>query len=169
MITGPESSGKTTLTRQLVEHFKAVEVTEFARDYLSKRNGKYGFEDLALIAKGQLEIENAANHAGTELLICDTSLEVLKIWSQVRFGKVDDFIASNVVKNLPDLFLLCKPDLQWQEDSLRENPHNRDQLFEMYNNELENLNVTTVLIEGVGNERFHLGAGAIRKLLPQIL
>ena len=37
VIYGPESTGKTTLARQLASHYRTTWVEEFARDYLQKK------------------------------------------------------------------------------------------------------------------------------------
>ena len=55
-VTGPESSGKTTLCKSLSEHFKTPYITEFSRTYLEKKNGSYNQADLDKIAEGQLKL-----------------------------------------------------------------------------------------------------------------
>ena len=61
-ITGPESSGKTTLAKKLSTNFKkSILVNEFAREYLKTVNGKYTYSDLIKIAKGQKEREFQAS------------------------------------------------------------------------------------------------------------
>ena len=60
IITGPESSGKTTLCENLSQHFKLSFSKEFARFYLEKNGGNYNQSDLLEIAKGQLLSEK--NH-----------------------------------------------------------------------------------------------------------
>ena len=57
VITGPESTGKTTLTDQLAAHFKTNWLPEFARIYIDGLNRPYEEEDLVEIAKGQVERE----------------------------------------------------------------------------------------------------------------
>ncbi len=54
-IVGPESSGKTTLARQLAGYYTCPLVPEYAREYLERLDRPYSEEDLFLIAKGQLE------------------------------------------------------------------------------------------------------------------
>jgi len=54
-IVGPESSGKTTLARQLAAHYGCPWVPEYAREYLESLGGMYEELDLEAIAQGQLE------------------------------------------------------------------------------------------------------------------
>jgi len=56
-VIGPESTGKSTLCAQLAEHFQSLWVPEFARGYLEKKISPYTYDDLLVIAKGQVELE----------------------------------------------------------------------------------------------------------------
>jgi nicotinamide riboside kinase len=46
LVTGPESSGKTTLALNLAWALDGVYVAEAARDYLEERKGDYNEADL---------------------------------------------------------------------------------------------------------------------------
>ena len=54
-VTGPESSGKTTLCGALAEHYQVCYIPEYARTYLELTQGQYQCTDLEIIAQGQLE------------------------------------------------------------------------------------------------------------------
>ena len=54
-IVGPESSGKTTLARELADRYGFPWVPEYAREYLDGLGRDYQEEDLVLIAKRQLD------------------------------------------------------------------------------------------------------------------
>ena len=62
VIYGPESTGKTTLAKSLAENYRTNWVPEFARAYLQNKwdstREVCNLEDLILIAKGQIEVEN---------------------------------------------------------------------------------------------------------------
>ena len=59
IITGPESSGKTTLSRNLSHSLKANLVDEYARKYINENNNQYIYEDLLKIAKTQYQHEES--------------------------------------------------------------------------------------------------------------
>ena len=135
-ITGPESSGKTTLARALAAHFGVPWVPEFAREYLKDLDRPYVKEDLLCIAEGQLEAERRIASGRPSMLVCDTDLLVIRIWSQEKFERVDPRLEELVRGTEYHHTLLCKPDLPWEPDPLRENPHDRDRLFGIYEQEL---------------------------------
>jgi len=147
IITGPESSGKSVLAKQLSQHYDAPLVTEYSRIYLNNSNGQYSYEDLLTIAKGQYEFQKNTekNHQG--IIISDTGMLVMKIWSLFKYNTVDPWI-EEAINGFGDLYLLCKPDIEWVEDPLRENPEDRHKLFDLYKTELENMNAHYFVIQG---------------------
>lgn len=154
-IVGPESSGKTALCRALAEHIQEPWVEEFARAYLLERNGKYEQDDLWEIAKGQLELEKQASSHATNFLFCDTTLLVIQIWSEYKFGNCQSEILKHYKPDDYALHLLLEPDLNYKNDPLRENPgiEDRRQLFENYRRELKNSGANFALVSGHGENR----------------
>jgi NadR type nicotinamide-nucleotide adenylyltransferase len=152
-ITGPESTGKSTLTMQLAEHFHTVFVSEYARGYIDRLGRHYVWDDILVIAQGQIASEQAMIKKAESMLFCDTELIVTKIWSDVKFGKCDPWILDKIRENKYDLFLLCDIDLPWEEDPQREDPHRRQFLFDLYENELSGYGFPFFVISGSGNQR----------------
>lgn len=125
------------------EHFKISFTEEYAREYLNTINREYKEEDLLGIAKGQLKSEQ-----NTQLL--DTDLITIKIWSKYKYENCDKWILNQIEKQKSKerFYLLCKPDIPWEADALRENPITRDELFEIYKRELEKLKHDFFIIDG---------------------
>jgi len=146
IITGPESSGKTTLCQSLSNHFNITFAEEFSREYLNKLNRKYDKSDLIKIAKGQLLKEKI----NKDLLIYDTDLITIKIWSEYKYGDCDHWIIEQIEKQKTEkrFYFLCKPDIPWQDDPLRENQEERDEIYEIYKKELDRLSHNYFIIEG---------------------
>lgn len=141
VITGPESTGKSALADALAKHYRTVCTPEYARVYLNQLDRPYREEDLPHIAKGQIAHEEEKGRQANGLLFCDTSLVVLKIWSEYKYGRCHSYILQALRDRTYDLFLLCRPDLPWTFDPLRENPNNRVELFDLYQRELQQMDV----------------------------
>jgi NadR type nicotinamide-nucleotide adenylyltransferase len=152
-ITGPESTGKSLLAEQLADHYKTVWIPEFARVYLSKIARLYNYDDILAIAKGQLRSAEAILPMATKICFSDTELLVTKIWCDVKYGKCHPWISENLKKQDFDLYLLMDIDLPWEFDPLREHPHQRRFLFDLYKNELDKFAFNYRVISGVGEER----------------
>ena len=142
-MTGPESSGKTTLCRQLSNHFNISFAKEFARSYIDSLERSYIMDDLLVIAREQLESE-------FNFQLLDTDLITIKIWSEYKYGKCDKWILDQIEKQKSEkrFYLLCSPDIPWVADNQRKNPNDRKKLFEIYKNELENLKHKYFIVDG---------------------
>jgi len=152
VVTGPESTGKSTLSKALAQAFDAIWVPEYARKYLDQLNRPYQQQDLLKIARGQVESEYQLQQQAS-INICDTDLTVIKIWSEYKYGNCHPWINEHLRENRADLYLLSYPDLAWEPDPQRENPLDRNELFDLYQSLLMDLQVEYKVIKGVGKER----------------
>ena len=153
IITGPESTGKTTLAADLAQYFKTDFVKEYARTYLDDLEGTYEEEDLLSIAKGQLLLEQKQQNIGHPILIFDTSFLVLKVWSDVKYGRCHPFIEKELKHKKNAFFIVCGTDVEWEYDPLRENENDRDELYQIYKKELLKGGFKFVEITGNREER----------------
>ncbi len=163
VITGPESSGKTTLAQALAEHYQVPWVAEYARTYIEQLTQPYQEEDLLAIAQGQVQREDEQAQTNPRLLICDTSLLVIYVWSHYRYGRCHPWIEDQLAQRPVDHYLLCFPDLPWQPDPQRENPNDRPELFVRYEEALREKPHT--IVAGQGNARLEIATNAIDCLL----
>ena len=160
-FTGPESSGKTTLAKWLSEELSTVCCDEFARKYLEKKE-RYYQKDLTEIAKGQLKEWD--KNTGSSPLIADTEMLVLQIWSLWKYNSCDSFIASAVHNQQFNHYFLCKPDIPWEPDELRESEHERGQLFDFYEQKIIELGWNYTVVCGALNNRKAIIRNALNNL-----
>lgn len=156
VVIGPESTGKSTLCEQLASKYQTEWIPEFARQYLLNLGRPYDYDDLLIIAKGQLaEEDRMVNSANKPILFIDTDMYVMKVWCEFVFGKCHPFILDEIVKRKYDAYLLCNTDLPWVADELREYPDllSRDRLYHMYKDLMVNQQTPWTDIDGDYNER----------------
>jgi NadR type nicotinamide-nucleotide adenylyltransferase len=191
VIIGAESTGKSTLCELLAQHYKTEWCPEFAREYLLTNGTNYTFDDLEIIAKGQLALEaeyerkvNTLWQPSTDgafinsqsltvihhspLLFIDTNMYVMKVWCEYVFGKCHQFILDEIVNKPYDFYLLCNIDLPWVQDELREYPDEkpRKELHHIYKDIM--INQTTPWVEIKGNnyeERLTQAIDAVNKII----
>jgi NadR type nicotinamide-nucleotide adenylyltransferase len=179
VVIGPESTGKTTLCEALAKHFHSLWVPEYARQYLSLHGMQYTYDDLLIIAKGQISLEEEISQTigNTPIpsspdspqhpcLFIDTDMYVMKVWCEFVFGKCPHWIIDQIVYRKYDLYLLCNTDLPWVNEELREYPDllTRDLLFHMYKDCMINQNTPWVEISGGPEERMKTALSAVRAL-----
>ena len=149
VITGPESTGKSTLTKMLAQEYNTSWVKEYARDYLGKLNSDYTFEDVIEMAKIQLQKEQEAI-LQNELLFLDTDLTVFQVWIKEKYNIEIDWINTHLTQAQNKTYLLCDIDIPWEEDKLREHPkkEDRERLFNNYVELLEKYKLPYYIISG---------------------
>jgi NadR type nicotinamide-nucleotide adenylyltransferase len=147
VVIGPECTGKSSLTKALGQHYNTAIVEECAREYIDHLERSYTQDDILNIAKKQITLENTAKPQG-DYLFCDTDLIVCKVWSEFKYGSCHPWILEQIQNRYYDYYLLCDIDLPWQEDQQREHPNHRQELFDIYEGELNKLNKPYSIIRG---------------------
>lgn len=163
-ITGPESTGKSTLSARLASHYQTVWVPEYARGYLAQLNRPYTIDDLLRIAKGQVESEKTLLKKASQVLFSDTELIVTKVWSEHAFGTCPAWILQGIEQQRYDLYLLTGIDIPWQPDPQREHPHLREYFYQLYRRELQERNLNFVEIWGNESERLNKAIQAVEAI-----
>lgn len=164
VLTGPECTGKTTLAMALARHYKSKWVPEFAREYLQALKRPYAESDLMAIAQGQIQQESKFEEYSNTHLFYDTDLTVIKIWQQYKYGQVDGKLLNYLESKVYHLYLLMVPDIPWKTDALRENPNDREELFRIYQSELNSRKLPYKTISGNFNTRLNLAIQYIDEL-----
>jgi len=170
VLYGPESTGKTTLAKQLAKHYHTVWVPEYAREYLQKKWDETKeictLEDLIPIAKGQIASENRLAKLANKVLICDTDLLVTKVYSEAYFdGYCDPLLGKYALGNAYDLYFLTSIDVPWVKDDLRDRPQERLLMFNLFQTTLKKYQRTFSILEGNQEERLQKAVTEIDKLL----
>lgn len=173
VIIGPESTGKSTLCKQLAEHYKTVWCPEYAREYLIQNGTDYTYDDLLNIAKGQIDLEEktlSSVDSRQSTVFIDTDMNVVKVWCEFAFNKCHSWILNQIAIRQYDLYLLCNVDPPWIKDELREYPDlaTRSKLYKYYKDLMINQSVPWIDINGDYNERLRIAINAVNNLNASI-
>ena len=164
-LFGPESTGKTTLARQLAEHFCTAAPAEYGRTYTDAFGTNLEPDDLLRIAEGQLALEAATARQSGPVLILDTDPFLTQVWSQMLFGKRDPRLDG--LTSPSDLYLLTDIDVPWSDDGTRYFPGDseRQAFFDLCQSELERIGATYVKVSGDEATRLVFALSAIEQRL----
>lgn len=156
---GPESTGKTTLAKQLAAEFETLWVPEFAREYLQQKwnatRQNCQPEDIIPIANGQIQLENEALDKAKNILFCDTNLLVTKVFSDIYYGFCDPILVNAAQNHNYDLFFLTDIDVPWEKDDLRDKPNNRKETFAVFEQALKDNKKPYIILSGNKEERLN--------------
>jgi NadR type nicotinamide-nucleotide adenylyltransferase len=177
VVIGPESTGKSTLCKNLASHYNSLWVPEYAREYLEKSGTEYSYDNLLDIAKGQIALEDKISDTSLQMavgssdapshpkpLFIDTDMYVMKVWCEFVFNKCHNWILNRIAERPYDLYLLCDIDLPWVEDPLREYPdkNTRKKLYHFYKDLMVNQSRPWCNISGNYQERFEKAVDFIK-------
>ena len=166
-VVGPESSGKTTLAEGLARHFRTVFVPEASRAFYDTKGIVYEIADILPIARAQRAAEEVAAGSASRLLVLDTDLLTITVWSHVLYGACPPEAEEMAAAQRVDLTVLLKNDLPWTFDPQRCHPETekRDDFFERLRAGLTRLGRSVAVIGGDGPARL---AGAVRAVEAQL-
>lgn len=161
-LTGPESTGKTTLAAELAIHYGTAWSAEFSRTYLDRKQAPLDDSDVEPIARGQIAGEDEAALRARGLLILDTDLVSTVVYSRYYYGRWPEWVAEAARDRLAQLYLLLHPDVPWVPDGeKRDRPAAREELHRLFRYALEAFGARYVEIRGSWSERRLLAIASI--------
>lgn len=149
-ILGAESTGKTTLCKDLAAHFDSLWVPEYMRIFLQAKwdneKNTCTWDDLLPIAQGQIELENKLakqtmqNSNKQNYLFCDTTLFELMVYAHWYYGDCPNELTNAALTHHYDFILLTEVDIPWVADDLRDSPHERNSISASFKDQLHQHN-----------------------------
>jgi NadR type nicotinamide-nucleotide adenylyltransferase len=164
VVTGSESTGKTTLAEELARYYDAELVREFVRGYAEERGGVIEFSDHGPIARGQIALEDAAIARGNAIVVQDTDLLSTVVYCEHYFGMCPPWIVEAAHQRAPDLYLLCEIDVPWVADGVRDRGHLRETMQQLFRDAVDESGVPVATIAGDRTTRLARATEAIDAL-----
>ena len=164
-VVGPESTGKSTISKSLAKHYQTVWVPEYARYYCAALQSPCTLQDELNMFVGQLALENAMETvAQNNLLICDTTFLTVKVWSDYQLGETPQIVLETLKTHHYDFYLLMDINLPWQPDPLRDFKDMGEHFMQVWHTELKALNAVYKVISGE-EDRLQNAINAVNKFL----
>jgi NadR type nicotinamide-nucleotide adenylyltransferase len=171
VLVGPESSGKSTLTRWLAARFKTPCVAEYGRTFQENVGRDLRLEDMLAIAAAHQAAEDAVSIQGNGLIFVDTEAIITKAWSRVFFNAVPDGLEALIKPGRYFLYFLMEPHPhEWHDDGWRLQPDLDDRMrfFREIRAELETYGCPYVVLSGDWEDRQHQAEATLQTLLMNL-
>ena len=156
VLTGPESTGKSTIAQKLANHYNTVWVKEYLRDFAEEKYSKnleLVYPDNLLIAQGQIDLEKEAIDKANRFVFCDTDILQTVVYSYEYYNKAQPELERLLQKSNTDLYLLLNLDVSWEEDILRDKPNDRNRMFDVFKETIIKNDKEYVILKGKGENR----------------
>lgn len=170
VIMGPESTGKSILTKKLSDYFSGDIVHEFGRTYTDINIAtEMGVGDFETIAKfHDTVLKTTISFGEKQLIFIDTDAITTKIFGKMYLG--DSFKSKKINHIIDrqefDLVLVCDIDVPWVDDGTRDFPNEEDRKrhLDKILRELELREQPYKMICGNYDERFELAKKYVENL-----
>lgn len=152
-VFGAESTGKTTLSRQLAEKLGATWLFEYARPYLEETVNEITIGSMTAIWQGQRALQEHANDVTTSpFIIQDTDLfSTVGYWEfphwQDTIGNCPAGLIRDALRLKSDLYIVTKSNIPFEEDPLRYGGDKREGSDEYWRNVCERYKLPYVVLE----------------------
>ena len=162
---GPESTGKTYMSKLMAAQYKTGWVPEAAREILT--SNEFSEKEIMQIALAHDECINQKLQTANKLLFCDTDVITTQIYAQHYLGAVPQRLFEIEKKITYDLYFLMNIDTPWIEDPLRDLGNKRAEMFAVFKAALDKRNISYVLIKGDYKQREAIVVTELNKLLQK--
>ncbi len=167
VLTGSESTGKTTLTADLARHYGVVWVPEYVRGFADWKRAPLDAGDVEAIAEGQIAAQDLALERAEKILLLDTDLLSTVVYAEHYYGTCPEWVRAAADLRRADLYLLCDIDVPWTPDPQRDRPDDRPVMHHLFRSALTQRGFPFQIIRGGWRERFLSARLAIEELLTQ--
>ena len=172
-VVGAESTGTTTLSRELAAHFSTLWVPEYGREYTEHKLPRGGemsqlrweTAEFVHIAQTQIALEQEAAGRANRVLICDTDALATAIWHERYVGHSSEAVDALARSRQYDLYLLTDCEIPFVQDGLRDGEHARQWMTNRFRDELTVRGLRWQLVHGSREERLRQAVTAIELLL----
>jgi nicotinamide riboside kinase len=188
VVLGAESTGTTTLSRALADHYRARGgvwtdtgwVAEYGRAYSEEKlatlraadpeadweDVEFTSEEFPVIARRQDDDEQRAARGGSPVLFCDTDSFATAIWHERYLNAPSPDVMAVAARTPRHLYLLTDHEgVPFEDDGLRDEPHLRPWMTGRFREELERTGRRFLLVTGSPEERLRTAVAAVDGLL----
>jgi HTH-type transcriptional repressor of NAD biosynthesis genes len=160
---GPESTGKSTMAKQMAEIYQTEFVPEVARAMISSND--FTVADIIRIGEAQTQRTKDKLKTANKILFCDTDLITTQIYSRQYLKVVPEILFSLEKEIHYDKYFLFDIDVPWVADGLRDLSNQREEIMKIFEDELSKRNIQPIRVKGTWEERTTTIKTEVNKLL----
>lgn len=174
VLLGAESTGTTTLAKDLAKHYKTVWVPEYGRVFsegklFGDENAKWRTEEFVNIAKTQCTLEDTLAESSNGLVICDTDAFATGVWHERYMGSRSPYVESVSKNRKYDLYIVTGNEIPFEQDGTRDGEHIRHAMHARFIERLEEEGKEYIIVTGTKEQRLKSAILAIDAISPTVV
>lgn len=148
-VVGAESTGTTTLAKQLAQTYDAPIALEYGRLYSeSFSDHVWTNQEFVHIAQTQQSYEQSLASTSDGLVICDTNATATTLWQQRYMCEITEDVAAIARKDRVDLYVLTGDEIPFEQDGTRDGEHIRHDMHDTFEHMLNTQSVPHIVARG---------------------
>jgi len=171
-VVGAESTGTTTLVRDLAEYYRTIWVPEYGRAYCEKLMAAgidlwtytWKSAEFLEIAHAQQAMEDRMAREANRILFCDTDALATGIWQERYVGKRSAEVEALACARRYEFYFLTDCDIPFVQDGLRDGENIRAWMTSRFEDELAKRGVPWKKLSGSREHRLALAVSTLREI-----
>lgn len=167
-VLGAESTGTTTLSQALANHYHTPWVPEYGRLYteaLIHTKHEWQSPEFAYIARQQQTMENELAGQSKGLVICDTNAFATSLWHERYMGSMDAQVDAIASMDKVDLYIITGDEIPFVQDGIRDGNHIRHDMHQRFVEEIKTTGIPFLIVTGSVEQRLKTACAEVNNIL----
>ena len=178
VVVGAESTGTTTLSRDLAEALQVPCVPEVGRYYTESLMTNRGStkhddytevvwtdQDFHSIGRLQQQYENAMAARSDGVIVCDTNATATELWQRRYMTKTTPEMKSIAERDIVNLYIITGDEIPFTQDGIRDGQQLRSRMNRWFTRRVKQSGVPYITVTGSRSERLKTALREARRII----
>ena len=168
VVVGAESTGTTTLSRDVAAALNVPWVPEIGRNYTESiltTNYEWFDADFYRIGRLQQAYENEMAARSNGVIVCDTNAVATELWQRRYMGRTTSEMRRIAAKDKADLYVITGDEIPFVQDGIRDGEHLRHRMHRWFIAHIKKTGVPYIVVTGNPGERLAAALAAAKQTI----
>jgi len=168
VVLGAESTGTTTLSRDLASKLRAPWAPEIGRYYTDSiltTDKDWADDDFYRIGSLQQNYEAEMAKRSDGVVVCDTNAVATELWQRRYMGRTTAEMQRIAARDKADLYIITGDEIPFVQDGLRDGEHIRHRMHGWFINHIKKTGVPYLVVTGTPQERLAVATRAAKEMI----
>lgn len=180
VVVGAESTGTTTLSRDLASALKVPWVPEFGRYYTESLTTHrdaiintdhtevaWNLDDFHTIGRLQQHYENAMAARSDGVIVCDTNAIATELWQRRYMERVTPEMKAIAGRDIVHLYIITGDDIPFDQDGIRDGQALRHTMTRWFTKRIKQSGVPYIAVTGTRAKRLRVAKKEADRIIQQ--